>query len=213
MGFLPEAMCNYLLRLGWGHGDEETVSRERAIELFDLDGVGSSPARFDMAKLTNLNAHYLRQADDMRLLFLIRPLLSAKIGVVSPEAEIRLIKMLPGLKERAHTLVELADSALFLVAPAPLPLTDKAVKILNVDGRAANVALSQALVTVTTWEAPALEEATRTVAESLGKKLGDVAQPARAALTYSTVSPPIFDVMAALGRDETLKRLTSPPTA
>ena len=212
MGFLPEAMCNYLLRLGWGHGDEETVSRERAIELFDLNGVGSSPARFDMAKLTNLNAHYLRQADDDRLIGLIRPLLLQKTGgTLAPDAEARLKHMLPGLKERAHTMVELTDSALFLVAPAPLPLTDKAAKTLNADARTLLPGIAEALVKVSDWNAPSLEEAIRVFAEGLGKKLGDVAQPARAALTYSTVSPPIFDVMAALGRDETLKRLKSAP--
>ena len=145
-------------------------------ELFDLDGVGSSPARFDLAKLTNLNAHYLRQADDRRLLDLIRPLLEAKAGALTAEVQGRLQRMLPGLKERARTLIELADSALFLVSPAPLPLTDKAAKVLNADGRAVLSALAQALVKVTAWEAPALEEATRKVAEESGKKLGDVAQ-------------------------------------
>jgi glutamyl-tRNA synthetase len=214
MGFLPEAMCNYLLRLGWGHGDEEIVPRERAIELFDLDGVGRSPARFDMAKLTNLNAHYLRQADDARLIALIRPLLAEKTGgALTTEAEQRLTKMLPSLKERARTLIELADSALFLVSPSPLPLTDKAAKVLNVDGRTVLSGLAGALAKVEAWSASALEEATRAFAETAGKKLGDVAQPARAALTYSTVSPPIFDVMAAFGRDETLKRLAHPPGA
>jgi glutamyl-tRNA synthetase len=214
LGFLPEAVCNYLLRLGWGHGDEEIVPRERAIELFDLNGVGSSPARFDMAKLTNLNAHYMRQADDERLIGLIRPLIEAKIGeAISPIAEGRLKAMLPGLKDRAKTLPELADSALFLAAPKPLPFTDKAAKVLNADGQAILATLSEALGKVTQWEAPALEEATRQVAEATGKKLGDVAQPARAALTYSTVSPPIFDVMAALGREETLARFGSLPKA
>jgi glutamyl-tRNA synthetase len=214
MGFLPEAMCNYLLRLGWGHGDEETVSRERAIELFDLDGVGRSPARFDMAKLTNLNAHYMRQADDTRLIGLSRPLIEQKIGAtLSADAETRLRHMLPGLKERARTLLELADSALFLVSPSPLPLTDKAAKILNAEARALLVGLADALAQAPAWEAIALEEVTRTVAEAQGKKLGDVAQPARAALTSSTVSPPIFDVMVAFGREETLKRLSNPPAA
>jgi glutamyl-tRNA synthetase len=213
MGFLPEAMCNYLLRLGWGHGDEEIVPRERAIELFDLDDVGRSPARFDMAKLTNLNAHYLRQADDERLTGLIRPMLEAKIGgTLSSESKARVAHMLPGLKERARTLIELAESALFLVAPKPLPLTDKAAKLLgSSEARTALAGLAAALKSVTSWEVPALEEATRTFAEGQGRKLGDVAQPARAALTSSTVSPPIFDVMAALGREDTLARLTHPP--
>jgi glutamyl-tRNA synthetase len=201
MGFLPEALCNYLLRLGWGHGDEEIVPRDRAIALFDL---------FDMAKLTNLNAHYMREADDGRLLRLIRPLLEAKTGAaLSGAAEARLERLLPGLKERARTLVELADSALFLVTPKPLPLTDKAAKTLSPDARAALADLAQALGMVAAWDAPVLEETTRAFAEAQGRKLGDVAQPARAALTYSTVSPPIFDIMAALGREETLKRLAA----
>ncbi|MGE5540063.1 MAG: glutamate--tRNA ligase [Gemmatimonas sp.] len=213
MGFLPEAMCNYLLRLGWGHGDEEIVPRERAIELFELKDVGRSPARFDMAKLTNLNAHYMRQADDGRLLALVRPLLEQKIGgALAPEAEARVKAMLPGLKERARTLIELADSAVFLVTPTPLPLTDKAAKMLA-GSKALLPGLAEALKAAPAWEAPALEEATRAFAETTGKKLGDVAQPARAALTWSTMSPPIFDVMAALGRDETLKRLAQAASA
>jgi glutamyl-tRNA synthetase len=214
MGFLPEAMCNYLLRLGWGHGDEEIVTRERAIELFDLSDVGRSPARFDMAKLTNLNAHYMRQADDARLIELIRPLLETKVGgTLDADAEQRLKRMLPGLKERARTLLELADSALFLVGPVALPLTDKAAKVLNADARTLLMGLADALAAAPAWDAAALEEATRAFAEAGGRKLGDVAQPARAALTSSTVSPPIFDVMAAFGREETLKRLGHPPSA
>jgi glutamyl-tRNA synthetase len=167
-----------------------------------------------MAKLTNLNAHYLRQADDVRLIGLIRPLLEQKIGgPISAEAETRLTRMLPGLKERARTLLELADSALFLVTPTPLPLTGKAAKMLDADARALLAGLAGALSKAAAWEPPVLEETTRTFAESHGKKLGDVAQPARAALTASTVSPPIFDVMAAFGRDETLKRLARPSDA
>jgi glutamyl-tRNA synthetase len=166
-----------------------------------------------MAKLTNLNAHYMRQADDGRLFALIRPLLEQKIGgPLAPDAEARVRRMLPGLKERARTLIELVDSAVFLVTPKPLPLTDKAAKTLG-GSRDVLPGLADALKGAPAWEAPALEEATRQFAEASGKKLGDVAQPARAALTYSTVSPPIFDVMAALGRDETLKRLAEAPSA
>ncbi|HTH17369.1 MAG TPA: glutamate--tRNA ligase family protein, partial [Magnetospirillum sp.] len=208
MGFLPEAMRNYLLRLGWGHGDDEIISTEQAVEWFDLAGVGRSPSRFDMTKLTNLNGHYLRQADDARLVELILPQMEAKAGAkVDAEGKRRLLAGMAGMKERAKSLVELADSALFYVRPRPLALDEKAAKAL--DDAEARAILSEYVQAVSgaEWTKHILEEAARVFAEGKGQKLGKVAQPLRAALTGSSVSPPIFEVMEVLGRDEAIARI------
>jgi glutamyl-tRNA synthetase len=208
MGFLPEAMRNYLLRLGWGHGDAEIISTEQAIEWFDLASVGRSPSRFDMTKLTNLNGHYLRQADNSRLVDLIVPQIEAKIGApVDAEGKRRLTDGMTGLKERAKTLVDLTDSALFYVRPRPLALDEKAAKAL--DDAEVRALLKEYVQSVSgaEWTKNVLEEAARVFAESRGQKLGKVAQPLRAALTGSSVSPPIFEVMEVLGRAEAVARI------
>ncbi len=200
MGLLPEAMRNYLLRLGWSHGDDEIISTEQACQWFDLEHVGRSPARFDMTKLTALNGHYLREADDARL-----------VDLIAPEADAlgraRLTAGMAGLKERAKTLLDLADSAGFYLAARPLTQDDKAKKLLDDGGRADLAAFRAKLAAVAEWTRADLEEAARLHAEASGLKLGKVAQPLRAALTGSTVSPPVFDVMEILGRDEALGRI------
>lgn len=208
MGFLPEAMRNYLLRLGWSHGDDEIFSTEQAVEWFNLDNVGRSPARFDLGRLTTLNAHYLRHADDARLADLLSPMMAQKLNApITDSHKNRLIAGLPGLKERVKNLVELADTALFYAKDRPLALDEKASRLLNESGRPILAALLPLIETATTWQRDTLEELARTYAEANGHKLGAVAQPLRAALTGSTVSPPIFEVMEILGRDETLGRL------
>lgn len=208
MGYLPEALRNYLLRLGWGHGDDEIISTEQAKEWFDLDSIGRSPSRFDMIKLGNLNGHYLRQATDERLVELITPRLVAMTGqdVGAPQADL-LRQAMAGLKERAKTLVELADSAAFYLRKRPLALDDKAAKLLDAGGRNTLAGFAQILAAQQNWRQDALEEEARRFAEDKGHKLGQVAQPLRAALTGSTVSPPIFEVMRILGRDESLARI------
>ncbi len=209
MGYLPEAMRNYLLRLGWGHGDEEIIDTERAIELFDLDGVGRSPARFDMVKLTNLNGHYMREAEDGRLVDLIWPHLQALVAPhpLSEAARDLLVRAMPGLKVRAKTLVELASSAAFYVRPRPLPMDEKAAKLLDPEAKQLLRDLAPRLEGIDDWTETEAEARVRSFAEDQGKKLGKVAQPLRAALTGSTTSPGIFEVMALLGREETLARL------
>ncbi len=208
LGFLPEAMNNYLLRLGWGHGDDEVISLDEAIRWFDIAHVGRSPSRFDMAKLTNLNGIYLRQADDSRLIDLIAPRLTAKLGHPLTEAgKALLLKAMTSLKQRAKTLLELADSAAFYVTPRPLRLDAKATDQLA-DGGAALLAILVALFEAhADWERHSLEAVARDYAESTGQKLGQVAAPIRAALTGSSVSPPIFEVMEIMGKHETLARL------
>jgi glutamyl-tRNA synthetase len=208
MGFLPEALCNYLLRLGWGHGDAEIIPMAQAIEWFDLEGIGRSPSRFDLAKLTNLNGHYIREADDDSLAERLAPRLAELVGAPLSEQQTTLVKRaLPGLKERAKTLVELAENAVFYLTARPLTLDDKAAKLLAEDGRAPLSAFAQILAALPDWRQETLEEEARQFAESHDLKLGKLAQPLRAALTGSTVSPPIFEVMEILGRQECLGRI------
>jgi glutamyl-tRNA synthetase len=206
MGYLPEALRNYLLRLGWSHGDAEIISTEEAIEWFDLDAIGRAPARFDFAKLGSLNAHYMRESDDRRLADLVAPYLAKAVDhALEPFERERLVAAMPDLKPRAKTLAELADIARFYVARRPIPIDDKA-KAALAPAKLLLSALSEALDGAT-WQAATLEETARDFAAARGIKLGAVAQPLRAAVTGSTASPPIFAVMAVLGRAETLARL------
>jgi glutamyl-tRNA synthetase len=204
MGMLPEAVNNYLLRLGWGHGDQEIISREQAIEWFDLDAVGRAPARFDMKKLENLNGHYLREADDGRLAALAAAKLSDKIDRNGLDL---LRRAMPFLKVRAKSLNEIAEGASFLFRTRPIDMDEAAAKLLEDGARQLLARARDALAAVGDWSAPALEAAIREVAEEAQIGLGKVAQPLRAALTGRTTSPGIFDVLALLGREESLARL------
>ena len=208
MGYLPEAMRNYLLRLGWAHGDDEVISTDDAIAWFDLDAVGRSPARFDLVKLEHLNGVYLRQTDDRRLLALIRPALERALGhAVDAAGTDRLLAGMDGLKQRAKTLNELADSALFYVLSRPLSLNDRAIALLTADARRRLALLSEILSGVDPWTPASIEGAVRDFTAANGVKLGQIAQPLRAALTGSHISPGVFDVAAILGRQECLGRL------
>ena len=202
LGMLPEAVSNYLLRLGWGHGDDEIISRSQAIEWFDLDHVGKSPSRFDFKRLENLNGHYIREANDVRLAELIAP----KLGISGKQKEV-LVKAMPELKARAHDLNQLADGARFLFTARPLNVDESAKALLTDDARALLAAAHKNLVALAKWDVESLEAAIREVAEAGGVKLGKLAQPLRAALTGRTTSPGIFDVLALLGRDESLARI------
>ena len=202
LGILPEALFNYLLRLGWGHGDDEIISRDQAVEWFDIGHVGKSPSRFDLKKLENLNGHYLREAEDARLATLVSP----KLGVSYEELPL-LIRAMPELKARAHNLNELADGADFLFAQRPLQMDDKAAALLTDETRAHLALAHDAIAAVPDWGHDALDAAVRKVAEANQLKLGKLAQPLRAALTGKTTSPGIFDVLVLLGRDESLARI------
>ncbi len=203
LGYLPEAMRNYLLRLGWSHGDDEIITTEQAIAWFNLENIGRSPARVDFKKLDNVNGHYMRQASDEALADATLPLFKGNGG---PDLRAKLIAAMPGLKERAKTLVELADGAQFLIAKRPLPIDDKAQKLLSPDGRSILARLIP-IFEQTPWESAALDGAVRNFAEHNGLKLGAVAQPLRAALTGRSTSPGIFDVLVVLGKAESLGRL------
>lgn len=209
MGLLPEAVCNYLLRLGWGHGDEEIISRERAVELFDLDGVGRSPSRFDLKKLENLNGHYIREADDSRLAGLVASHVNGLLGRDLDAGERKLLtSAMEALKPRAKNLNELAEGAIFLFENRPLDLDEKAAALLDDEARILIGNTRAALSGVQDWSIAALEEKVRAVAEDARIGLGKVAQPLRAALTGRTTSPGIFDVLFLLGKEETLGRLS-----
>jgi glutamyl-tRNA synthetase len=213
LGYLPAALRNYLVRLGWSHGDQELFSTEEMIELFDLAQIGRSPARFDFAKLENLNGRYMRQSTDEELVAALETILPEHgpprgLGErFTPELRQKLIAAMPGLKERAKNLVELLDSASYLYASRPLALEAKAAEILANGGRERLSGVLPDIEAVATWTAENIEGAVRAYAEASGAKLGQIAQPLRAALTGKSTSPGLFDVMEVLGRTESLARL------
>ncbi len=222
LGFLPVALRNYLVRLGWSHGNQEIFSDEEMVAAFDLGQIGRSPARFDFAKLENLNGHYMRQASNAELVRRMEDLLPS-LGPArglgssfSPEVRAKLEAAMDGLKERAKTLVELLDAAYYLYAQSPLVLDAKAASLLDGAARQRLAALRPRLAAVEDWSQAPLEAVVRAFAEETGCKLGQVAQPLRAALTGRSTSPGLFDVMAVLGREECLARLdaqSAPPSS
>lgn len=208
MGYLPEALCNYLLRLGWGHGDAEILSRDEQIRLFDLSGVGRSASRMDYTKLEHVNAVYLREADDERLTNDVMERLASREGVeTGPEVRKRVLELMPGLKERARTLIELTESAAFLGRQVPLSFDAKAEKQLTPENCTMLGELARDLAVVEPFTAEPVHEALKLFAEKHDLKLGKVAQPLRAALCGTTTSPGIDATAAALGRDEVLARI------
>lgn len=209
MGFLPEAVNNYLLRLGWGHGDDEVISQEQAIEWFDVKDVGKGASRFDFAKLTNLNGIYLRQADDERLVNEISGRVATIAGLDAIDAAQKetLIKGMSGLKERAKTLIELAESSAFYVTDGVASFNEKAQSLIDSAPEGLFAELANSLEALDTWTEESVDASVRATAEKLDLKLGKVAQPLRAVLTGSNSSPGIFEVMIVLGKDQTLKRI------
>lgn len=212
MGYLPAGLRNYLARLGWSHGDDEIFSTQQMIEWFDIADINKAPGRLDFAKLGDVNSHYIKTGDNSELMARIReflpeapdgPALAARFEKVGWD---RLAAALPSLKERAKTLQELVDGATYVIAERPLALDDKAAKLLDADARAMLAKLMPRLEAAD-WTVPALETAVKAFAEESGLKLGKVAQPLRAALTGRSVSPPVFDVMVVLGREEALARI------
>jgi glutamyl-tRNA synthetase len=212
LGYLPEALRNYLLRLGWSHGDDEIISTDDAIRWFGIADVGRAAARFDQAKLDSINGHYIRETDDERLVMLVTERFEREFGRALSDIEReRLLRAIPGLKPRAKTIVELVEKARFYIARRPIAPAGDAAKALSAEARARLGALAEALGGVT-WHAGTLEDALRDFAGRHGIKLGAVAQPLRAALTGSLASPGIFEVMEVLGRDESLGRVVDAAT-
>jgi glutamyl-tRNA synthetase len=214
MGYLPVALRNYLVRLGWAHGDQEIFSTEEMIAAFDLPQIGRSPARFDFAKLESLNGHYIRGSDDAQLLAAIDRLLphiaggSTLAARLTPTLRQQWLAIMPSLKERAKTLLDIIDGASFLLADRPLALDDKAKAVLTPEARSQLGEIAVELQNVEPWTGEATEQTVRTFAERKGAKLGTVAQPLRAALTGRTTSPGIFEVLTVLGKAESLARIT-----
>ncbi len=208
MGLLPEAVENYLLRLGWGHGDDEIISRAQAVDWFDLAGVGRSPSRFDIKKLENVNGHYIRATDDSRLVTLTAPGVATTVGRSLTMADLDLLRRsMPELKKRANNLNDLVSSAVFLFRTRPIPMDDAAAKLLASASSALLRRAQAAFAQVDDWQVATLDSAARALAEAETVKLGQIAQPLRAAVTGSTQSPGLFDVLAALGKDEALGRI------
>lgn len=208
LGILPEALCNYLLRLGWGFGDREIITREEAIALFDITGVGKSPSRFDLKKLQNLNGHYIREADDARLATLVAPRMAAYVPAFDAATDLDLLtRAMPVLKVRAADVEELARSAAFLFAQRPLTLDAKAETLLTDESRAVLGQIADRIGAENHWTSEGLEASLKAMAEALGVGLGKLAQPLRASLTGQTTSPGIFDVLTLLGKDESLARI------
>jgi glutamyl-tRNA synthetase len=213
MGYLPAAMRNYLVRLGWSHGDQEFFTTDEMKAVFGLETIGRSPARFDFAKLEHINGHYMRGSSDAEVLAAIEVILP-EIGpergcppILSDKMRADLMQAMPGLKERAKTLLELLDSAYFIYANRPLNFEPKAEAILDEAARARIAAMLPSLMALSEWSAASTEAVVRQFAEETGVKLGQAAQPLRAALTGRSTSPGLFDVMAVLGKDECLARL------
>jgi hypothetical protein len=187
-------VVNYLLRLGWGHGDEEIISREQAVEWFDISDVNKGASRFDFAKLANLNGHYLREADDARLAALVAPRMAGTVDMAL------LAQAMPVLKVRAKDLNELASGAAFLFATRPLALEEKAAALLTGEARELLAQIHARLAAQAEWTTPALEASLKAQAGELGLGLGKLAQPLRAALTGQTTSPGILTCWFCSGK-------------
>lgn len=208
MGFLPEAMNNYLLRLGWAKGDEEIIERKRAVQWFDIKDVGRSPAKFNFEKLSSLNSIYLRRADDQQLATLVMPIIENSVNGQLAGENIHLLERgMPGLKKRAKNIVELAENARFYVLCRPIPINDKASKVLDKTNILVLGSLRQKLSESADWSSSSMETVLKRFAQDADIKLGILAAPLRAALTGTTVSPGIFEVLAVLGKDQSLGRI------
>tara|TARA_B100000315_G_scaffold259500_1_gene315794 strand:+ start:2188 stop:3591 length:1404 start_codon:yes stop_codon:yes gene_type:complete len=208
MGFLPEALNNYLLRLGWSHGDDEIISQEQAIEWFELDAIGKGASQFDLDKLSSLNSHYINQADTGRLVELILPEVAKLLdGNIAEEAETRLTRGMDSLKDRAKNIIKLAENAAFYAANRPIEISPKAAKNLAQDGLEMLAKARAELAKIDAWDHDTINQIARHVAENEDVGLGKIAQPLRSALSGSHASPGIFEVMEILGKDETLARL------
>jgi glutamyl-tRNA synthetase len=204
MGYLPETIRNYLLRLGWSHGDDEIISTNQAIKWFGLENVGKSPSRFDFAKLENLNGHYIREADNARLVELV-----VESGGLTVNAEQRKIlqKAMNGLKQRAKTIVELAENADFYLSLRPIKLDDKAIEVIDKGGREVIIGILPELEKITDFNHDNLQIICKDYAEKSGQKLGNIMSPIRTAIVGKTTSPSMFEVMEILGKQEIISRL------
>lgn len=207
MGYLPEAMRNYLARLGWAHGDEELFSDEQALEWFDLAGVGKAPARLDFDKLAHVNAHWMRLADDDRLAKLVLDIHLSRGHALGPDDEARLFKAMPFVKDRAKTTLELADQTAFVLRQRPLTIYEKGLPMLAGESGERIGRLRDRLALFQSWDVFALEAELKAFAEEEAVGFGKIGPAVRAALTGDGVSPDIAKTLSALGKEESLGRL------
>lgn len=208
MGFLPEALCNYLLRLGWSHGDDEIIPREKALEWFNLENIGKAAAKFDFAKLESLNAHYINEADSAYLLKCAAPFYQTRHGItLNDTATARITAGIDELKSRAKTLLQFVDESVFYAKALPLSYDEKAASLIT-EGKDILALLEQAFKGLGAFTADNIQNACKNIAAAHADgKLGKVAMPLRAAITGTTVSPSIFHACEILGRDETCARI------
>lgn len=208
MGYLPEGLRNYLLRLGFAYGDEELIDTARAIEIFDLSGIGQSPSRMDFAKMDSVNAHYLRQMADDAILPMLIPRIETRLGVSLSDTKIAILsKAIAGLKPRAHNFEQMADIALFYVRDMPIPLDEKATALITPQNKELLRAFAENLVSLSHWQSSDIEQHAKSFAAENGKKLGEVMQIVRVAIAGSTASPSMFEAMEYLGKQESLDRM------
>ena len=209
MGYLPEAMRNYLLRLGWSHGDDELISDKQAKEWFNLEHVQKSPARFDFVKLESVNAHYMKQADGKRLIELAKPFYKSRHDLeINAIAEKRILAGIEELKSRAKTLLQFADESAFYARTIPFNYDDKAKAQLNDAGKAILKEIADKMSALNDFTSDRIQTLCKSIADAhAAGKLGQVAMPLRAALTGTTVSPSVFHAAEILGKDETLARI------
>ncbi len=208
LGYLPEAIRNYLLRLGWSHGNDEIISDKEAIEWFDVKGLGKSSAKFDKTKLTALNAHYIKQKNNYEILELILPMIENNSGATVDEiSRGMLLEGMNSLKNRSKTLSDIADQSLVYVNKLPLNFSDKAKQILNSENKLLLSKINRHFNDLSEWTAPNIENWIKTYCDKNNSKLGNIAQPIRAAITGSAQSPPIFEVMAIFGKKEVTLRI------
>lgn len=208
MGYLPEGLRNYLLRLGFAHGDEELIDTERAIEIFDVAGIGQSPSRMDFAKMDSVNAHYLRLMADDKILPLLIPRIETRLQTSLDDTKIAILsKAIAGLKPRVHNFEQMADAALFYVRDIPIPLDAKAVALVTTDNQQLLRAFADNLASLDSWHSSEIELNAKAFAAEKGKKLGEIMQIVRVAIAGSTASPSMFEAMEYLGKQESLDRM------
>jgi glutamyl-tRNA synthetase len=207
MGYLPEAMRNYLARLGWAHGDEELFGDDQARQWFDLTGVGKAPARLDFDKLAHVNAHWIRMADDDRLAKMTLDAHLARGHALREDDEARLLRAMPFVKDRARTALDLADQTAFVLKTRPLTIYEKALPLLAGESGERISRLRDRLRLFASWDVFALEAELKAFVEEEAVGFGKVGPAVRAALSGDGVSPDIARTLAALGRDESLGRL------
>ena len=209
MGYLPEAMRNYLMRLGWSHGDDEIISTEQALEWFDFKGMGKSAAKFDFEKLENLNSHYIAEADTQRLIQLCMPFYKSRHNIEpDAQAQERITKGADELKSRAKTLLQFTDESVFYAKSVPFDYDDKAKELLDQDGKNILAALLEQFSNASEFNADTIKDICKAVAKDHADgKMGKIGMPLRAAITGTTVSPSIFDAAEILGQSETCARI------